>query len=119
LRYILLVYRDEKMWEEMSPQQRVAAYEDAVEFGDELRKRGVYHGGNPLEHVSTATTVRMKHGKPVITDGPFAETKEALGGYSIVEAKDLDEMLEMVKRHPLVRAGLSIEVRPIREGPPR
>jgi hypothetical protein len=60
----------------------------------------------------------MKHGKPVITDGPFAETKEALGGYSIVEAEDLDEMLEMVKRHPLVRAGLSIEVRPIREGPP-
>ncbi|HWN89982.1 MAG TPA: YciI family protein [Verrucomicrobiae bacterium] len=119
MRYILLVYRDEKMWEEMSSQQRVAAYEEAVEFSDELRKRGVYHGGNPLEHVSTATTVRMKHGKPVITDGPFAETKEALGGYSIVEAKDLDEMLEMVKRHPLVRAGLSIEVRPIREGPPR
>jgi hypothetical protein len=119
MRYMLLVYRDEKMWEEMPLPQRVAAYEEAVELTEGLRRRGVYHGGNPLEHVSTATTVRMKQGKPVITDGPFAETKEALGGYSIVEARDLDEVLEIVKRHPLIRAGLSIEVRPIREGPPK
>ncbi len=118
MRYMLLVYRDEKMWEEMGAQKRVAAYQEAVEFSEELRKRGVYQGGAPLEHASTATTVRMKHGKPVMTDGPFAETKEALGGYSIVEAKDLDEVLAIVSRHPLVRAGLSIEVRPIREGPP-
>ena len=119
MRYMLLIYRDEKLWEEMPAQQRVAAYQETVDFTEGLRKSGVYQGGAPLEHVSTATTVRMKHGKPVITDGPFAETKETLGGYSIVEAKDLDEMLEIAKRHPLVRAGLSIEVRPIREGPPQ
>ena len=119
MRYMLLIYRDEKLWEEMSAQQRVAAYQEAVEFSEGLRKRGMYEGGAPLEHVSTATTVRMKQGKPVMTDGPFAETKEALGGYSIVEAKDLDEVLSIVARHPLVQAGLSIEVRPIRVGPPQ
>jgi len=119
VRYILLIYRDEKMWEDTPLEQRVAAFQEAVEYSDSLRKRGAYHGGNPLEHVSTATTVRMKQGKPVVTDGPFAETKEALGGYSIIEAKDLDEALAIVARHPLIRAGLSIEVRPLREGPPR
>jgi len=61
----------------------------------------------------------MRGGKAVITDGPFAETKEQLGGYTIVEAKDLDAALAFAARHPLVRAGLSIEVRPIRVGPPR
>ena len=119
MRYMLLIYRDEKLWEEMSAQQRVAAYQETVDFTEGLRRSGVYQGGAPLEHVSTATTVRMKQGKPVMTDGPFAETKEALGGYGIVEAKNLDEVLSIVARHPLVRAGLSIEVRPIREGPPQ
>jgi hypothetical protein len=119
MRYMLLIYKDEKLWDEMAPQQRVAAYQEAVEFSEDLRKRGVYEGGDPLEVASTATTVRMKNGKTVMTDGPFAETKEQLGGYSIVEAKDLDEVLAIVARHPLVQAGLSIEVRPIRVGPPQ
>jgi hypothetical protein len=63
--------------------------------------------------------VRLKNGKAVITDGPFAETKEQLGGYTIVEAKDLDEVLAFVTRHPLLRGGHTIEVRPIRVGPPK
>ncbi len=119
MRYMLLIYKDEKLWEEMSTQEKCAIFEEAVEFSEDLRKRGVYQGGDPLELTSTATTVRMRHGKTVITDGPFAETKEQLGGYSIVEAKDLDEVIAVVARHPLVRAALSIEVRPIREGPPQ
>lgn len=118
MRYMLLICRDEKRWGELSAPERAAVYREAVEFSEDLRRRGLYEGGEPLEPSSTATTVRMTQGKPVITDGPFAETKEQLGGYSIVEARDLDEVLAIVTRHPLVRAGLTIEVRPIRVGPP-
>jgi hypothetical protein len=82
-------------------------------------KSGVYQAGDPLHPISTATTVRIKNGKTIITDGPYAETKEQLGGYNVVEAKDLDEALAIAARHPLLRGGFSIEVRPIRVGPPR
>ena len=119
MRYMLLVYKDEKAWDEMSAQEKGAIFQQAVEFSEGLRTSGFYQGGDPLEPTSTATTVRMKGGKAVMTDGPFAETKEQLGGYTIVEAKDLDEVLAFAAHHPLVRAGLSIEVRPIRVGPPR
>jgi hypothetical protein len=119
MRYMLLIYKDEKLWDEISVQEKGAIFQEAVEFTEALRPSGVYQGGDPLEPTSTATTVRMKGGKTVMTDSPFAETKEQLGGYSIVEAKDLDEVLAIVARHPLVRAGLSIEVRPIRVGPSR
>ncbi len=119
MRYMLLIYKDEKQWDEMSVQKKGTIFQEAVDFTEALRPSGLYQGGDPLEPTSTATTVRIKDGKTVMTDGPFAETKEQLGGYSIVEAKDLDEVLAIVARHPLVRAGLSIEVRPIRMGPSR
>ena len=119
MRYMLLICRDEKRWGDLSAQERVAAYEEAFAYSQELRRRGLYEGGDPLEPSTTATTVRMERGKTVTTDGPFAETKEQLGGYTIVEAKDLDEALAIVARHPLLRAGPSIEVRPIRVGPPK
>jgi hypothetical protein len=119
MRYMLLIYKDEKMWDEMTVEEKGAIYQEAVEYSEARRPSGFYQGGEPLQDTNTATTVRMKNGKEVITDGPFAETKEQLGGYTIVEAKDLDEVLAFVARHPLVRAGLSIEVRPIRVGPPR
>jgi len=119
MRYMLLIYKDEKLWDEMSVQERGAIFQEAVEYSEGLRASGVYQAGDPLEPASTATTVRMRNGKTVTTDGPFAETKEQLGGYSIVEARDLDEVLAIAARHPLVRAGLSIEVRPIRVGPPQ
>jgi hypothetical protein len=119
MRYMLMIYKDEKQWDEMSVQERGRIFQEATDFSEALRPSGFYQGGEPLEPTSTATTVRMKGGKAVITDGPFAETKEQLGGYTIVEAKDLDEVLAFVARHPLVRGGLSIEVRPIRVGPPR
>ena len=95
----------------------VAIFKEATAFSEALRPSGFYQAGEPLEPTSTATTVRMKNGKALITDGPFAETKEQLAGYTIVEAKDLDEVLAFAARHPLVRAGLSIEVRPIRVWP--
>ena len=119
MRYMLLIYKDEKVWDGMSVQERGAIFQQAVEYTEGLRPSGVYQSGDPLESASTATTVRMRNGKTVTTDGPFAETKEQLGGYSIVEARDLDEVLALAARHPLVRAGLSIEVRPIRVGPPQ
>jgi hypothetical protein len=119
MRYMLLMYRDEKRWGEMSVQERGAIFQQTVEFSEGLRTRGVFLGGDPLQPTSTATTVRMKNGKTVMTDGPFAETKEQLGGYSLVEAKNLDEAIAVAAGNPLLRGGHSIEVRPIREGPPR
>ena len=72
-----------------------------------------------MEPTTTATTVRARDGKPLITDGPFAETKEQLAGYTILEAKNLDEALDFAAGHPLARGGLSIEIRPMREWPPQ
>lgn len=119
MRYMLLIYKDEKVYDQMSAQERGKIFKEATEFSEALRPSGFYQGGEPLESTGTATTVRMKSGKTLITDGPFAETKEQLAGYTIVEAQDLDEVLAFASRHPLVRAGLSIEVRPIRIGPPK
>jgi hypothetical protein len=119
MRYMLLMCRDEERWDAMSVEERRAIYRQAVEYSEAGRRSGFYLGGDPLEPASTATTVRMKDGKTVITDGPFAETKELLGGYNIVEARDLDEVLAFVARHPLLRGGHTIEVRPIRVGPPK
>ena len=119
MRYMLLMCRDETRWGEKSASERVAAYEEAVAYSEDLRTRGIYEGGEPLELSSTATTVRLERDKAVITDGPFAETKEQLGGYSIVNVKDLDEALAIVMCHPVLRSGHSIEVRPMRLGPPK
>jgi hypothetical protein len=76
MRYILLIYKDENLWEEMSEQEKGAIFQQAVEFSEGLRKSGVYQAGDPLQPTSTATTVRMKNGKTVMTDGPFAETDD-------------------------------------------
>ena len=119
MRYILLIYRDDKWWDGLSVQGRGKIFQDAVEYSEGFRAKGVYLGGDPLEPISTATTVRMKDGKALLTDGPFAETKEQLAGYTMLEAKDLDEALAFATRHPLVKTGLSIEVRPVRVGPPK
>ena len=119
MRYMLLIYNDEELWEKMSAQDKGAIFQEAVEFSEDLRKSGVYQAGAPLQPTSTATTLQMRNGKTVMTDGPIAETKEQLCGYSILEAKDLDEAISITARHPLLRVGLSIEVPPIRVGPPQ
>jgi len=119
MRYMLLIYRDEKVYERLSVQERGKIFQEAFAYSEARRPSGFYQGGEPLEPTGTATTVRMKSGEALMTDGPFAETKEQLAGYSLVEARDLDEVLALATRHPLVKAGLSIEVRPIRMGPPK
>jgi molybdopterin converting factor small subunit len=118
MRFLLLMCRDEAAWEALSLEERQAIYRDAVAYSEQLRARGRYEGGHPLEPSRTAVTVRLREGRPVTTDGPFVETKEQLGGYSVVTADSLEEALEIARRHPLLRAH-SIEVRPIRDGPPR
>ena len=119
MRYMLMIYRDEKEYETKTLQERSAVFQAAVEYSEARRASGFYQGGEPLEPTRTATTVRIKGGKPVMTDGPFAETKEQLAGYTILEAKNLDEALAFVAKHPLTLGGFSIEVRPIRSGPPK
>jgi hypothetical protein len=119
MRYMLLIYRDETVWDEMPDQEKGELRQEVGDFIEGLRARGVYRGGDPLHSVRTATTVRVKGGKATTTDGPFAETKEQLGGYMILEAENLDEAIAIAARNPLVRrGGLSIEVRPIMDWPP-
>jgi hypothetical protein len=120
MRYMLLMYRDEKVWEARSESERLAIRQQAIDRSEALRERGIFLAGDPLLPTGTAVTVRMTGGKPMATDGPFAETKEQLGGYSIIEVASLDEAIAIAVDHPLVRVGQhSIEVRPIRELPPR
>ena len=115
MRYMLLIYDDETKWDKMSAPERGAIHQQYGEFIEDIRKKGAFLAGDPLERTSTATTVRGKNGKTITTDGPFAETKEQLGGYFIVEAKNLDEAIALAARIPSVRVGGSIEVRPILE----
>ncbi len=111
MKYILLVYTDEKSWTEA---EREHCYAESTELCQELASRGQYVAANPLQSASTATSVRVRNGKPVITDGPFAETREQLGGYFLVEAEDLNEALKIAARIPGARKG-TIEVRPVME----
>ena len=112
MRYLLLIYSKESDWAAMSEGERGAMYQQYMEFTEGIKKSGHYIGGNPLQPTSTATTVRVRDGKAVATDGPFAETREQLGGYYLVEAADLDAAIGIAGRIPGARAG-SIEVRPI------
>jgi hypothetical protein len=110
MEYLLLIYEGEKRWETMAKpdmDQEMAGYE---KFGVEFA--GAIKGGNALQPTGTATTVRVRDGKRLTTDGPFAETKEQLGGYYLVEAADLDAAIAIAEKIPGARSG-SIEVRPI------
>jgi len=115
MRYLLLIYSEEKVKEKWSEQQKGAIFKEYGEFTESIRRSGALLAGDPLQPTSTATTVRAKNGKAISTDGPFAETKEQLGGYYMVEAKNLDEAIALAARIPAVRYGGSIEVRPIME----
>jgi hypothetical protein len=117
MRYMMMIYGDEKAWEELSAQKRDTVHQSCVDYSEPRRPSGFYQGGGRLEPTHTATTVRMKGGQAILTDGPFAETKEQLAGFTILEAKDLDEALAFVEHHPLVKAGFSVEVRPFRVAP--
>jgi hypothetical protein len=116
VKYLLLVYLDES-WENRPLAERQEVYWGQTRAADELVARGQYLGGNPLHPTSTATSVRVRDGKRLLTDGPFAETREHLGGYMLIDVENLDEAIAFAARSPLARVG-TIEVRPVREGPP-
>jgi len=116
VKYMLLVYLDES-WDRLSLPERQRLYQEQMEATEPLRASGKYLGGNPLHAPSTATTVRVRDGKRLLTDGPFAETREHLGGYMLIDVRDLDEAIEFAARGALARVA-TIEVRPVREGPP-
>src|SRR6187431_2486949 len=112
MRYLCLIYEDEKTWGTMPKEQSDAMMGEYFAFTDGIKKSGHYVGGEALKPVHTATTVRVRNGKMSTTDGPFAETKEQLGGYYLIEAKDLNEALQVAAKIPSARTG-SVEVRPI------
>jgi hypothetical protein len=114
MRYMLLIYGRESDWAALSDGERGKIMQEYMEFTEGIRKSGHYAAGDPLEPTATATTVRVKNGKTLTTDGPFAETREQLGGYYIVKAKNLDEATDIASRIPAARMG-SVEVRPILE----
>jgi hypothetical protein len=111
MKYILLIYSDETAWAE-GEQDR--CYQDSVKLTQDLHAKGQYLGASPLHPVSTATSVRVREGKRLVTDGPFAETREQLGGYFLIEAVDLDEAIAIAGRIPAVHKG-TVEIRPVLE----
>jgi hypothetical protein len=117
MKYLLLIYESEKAWEGISEADQGKIFQEYMDYTNGIKKKGNYIAGEALQPVSTATTVRVKNGKTLTTDGPFAETREQLGGFYMVEAKDLDEAIELAKGIPAVRTGC-IEVRPIMPTPP-
>jgi hypothetical protein len=112
MKYLLLIYGNEAHWDTLKEPERMSIFKEYMDLSAAWQKNGTYVGGNELKPVATASTVRVRNGKRTVTDGPFAETKEQLGGYYLVEAKDLDEALELAAKIPSVRWG-AIEVRPI------
>jgi hypothetical protein len=113
MKYMLLAYSDEQAW---TDQEREHCYAESAQFTRELASSGKYLGAGPLQPVSTATSVRVREGKRLIMDGPFAETREQLGGYFLIEAANLDEAIAIAARIPSARKG-TVEIRPVLEIP--
>ena len=114
MKYLCLIYEDEKVAQAMTPQEGEAVMQEYWAFTRNYRASGHVLAGNALQPVATATTVRVRNGKMSTTDGPFAETREQLGGFYLVEAKDLNEAIQIGAKIPGAKTG-SIEVRPIWE----
>ena len=114
MKYLCLIYDEEKKMAAMAKTEADAFLGEYYVFTEGIRQNGQYLGGNALQPVHTATTVRVRNGKLSTTDGPFAETKEQLGGYYLIEAADLNDAVQVAARIPSARIG-SIEVRPIME----
>ena len=112
MQYLLLIHDDPQLWADMSDDERNAYCGEYMGYTQALIDAGVYVGGNQLQATETATTVRIRDGETLTTDGPFAETKEQLAGYYLIEVESLDEALEWAARIPSARIG-TIEVRPV------
>ena len=113
MKYLLLIYLGEH---ELNETEREACYVESTQLAHELKANGRYLGANPLHPTSTATSVRVRNGKRFVTDGPFAETREQLGGYFLIDAKDRDEAIDIATRIPMARKG-TVEIRPVVELP--
>ena len=113
VKYMLLVYLDEQA---QSEAERQHCYVESAQLAQDLNSSGQYLAAGPLHPTSTATSVRVRDGKRLVTDGPFAETREQLGGYYLIEARDLDEAMGIAERIPVARMG-TVEIRPVLEIP--
>ena len=113
MRYMLLIYTDEQVW---TDSERQHCYEESTGLAHQLRASGQYVLASPLQPVVTATSLRTRDGKQIITDGPFAETREQLGGFFLIEAKNLDEAIAVAARVPGGRKG-TVEIRPVVDVP--
>ncbi|MEO0756179.1 MAG: YciI family protein [Cyanobacteria bacterium J06648_16] len=111
MKYMLLVYSNESAWTESEQAQ---CYAESIQLTQQLQANGQYLGASPLEPVAAATSVRIRNGKQLITDGPFAETHEQLGGYFLIDARDLNEAINIAGRIPAAHKG-TIEIRPVME----
>jgi hypothetical protein len=114
MRYMLLCYDDEQAWKVAGQTALESAMKEAVQLTHELDARGQYLRAAPLESPSTAKSVRIRDGKTMVTDGPFAETREILGGFYLIDVPDLDEAIRIAARHPGARKG-TVEIRPVLE----
>lgn len=114
MKYMLLIYHDEQSWNAITETEREQIYGEYRKLRGELESRGQFVSGSELQPITTATTVRIRDGKELVTDGPFAETHEQLGGYFVIEAKNLDEATSIAARIPSARTG-TVEVRPLAE----
>ncbi|MFL5582930.1 MAG: YciI family protein [Gemmatimonadaceae bacterium] len=114
MKYLCLIYDDESLWERMPKAEVDGIMGEFRSFTQDIKKSGHMAAGEQLQPTSTATTVRIRDGRTVVTDGPYAETKEQLGGFYLIEARDLNEAIQVASRIPSARLG-SIEVRPIVE----
>jgi hypothetical protein len=111
MKYIVLGYNPEK-FENMSESERNTMFDECFTYDDELRKNGQWAGGEALQPANTAMTVSLKNGKVAVTDGPYVETKEQLGGILVLEARDLNHAIQLISQHPAVRYGTPFEIRP-------
>jgi hypothetical protein len=116
MKYILLIYHNEQDWGKLSETEQGQIYADYGQFTQEIKSSGNYLAGDELHPIAAATSVRVRNGKQLVTDGPFAETHEQLGGYYLVEARDLDEATAIAARVPSARMG-TVEVRPVAGAP--
>ena len=114
MRYMLLCYDDDEAWKQAGETALHEAMQEAVQLTHQLDAQGQYMTAAPLHPVSTATSVRVREGKRSVTDGPFTETREHLGGFYLIDVPDLDEAIRIAERHPGVRAG-TVEIRPVME----
>ena len=112
MRYLCLIYDQERDWDAMPATESAAYLAECMAVAEEIRAHGHHLAGEALHPVSTATTVRVRNGKMSTTDGPFAETKEQLGGFYLIEARDLNEAIQVAAKIPSARTG-SVEVRPV------